>query len=298
MLLCDCAGIERVAFDADSLGLSRGAMTLVRDLVHERTGLYYEESRLDTLADRLAPLVTARGFGSFLDYYYLLKYDDAGTGEWHQVQDALSVPETYFWRELDQLRTVVDVLVPELAARLTRPIRIWCVPCATGEEPLTVAMLLDMAGWFQRAPIELRASDASPALLDAAKKGRYRERAFRALPEDVRERYFTRAGDRWQISDTLLARVHSWTRVNLMNLDEVAPYAMADIILCRNVFIYFSDSAIRRVVDAFADRMPEPGYLCIGAAESLLRITERVDLQRIGEAFVYVKRAGCGDARR
>jgi chemotaxis protein methyltransferase CheR len=287
-----------VAFDADSLGLHRGALTLVRDLVHERTGLYYDETRIDSLADRLGPLVAARGFGSFLDYYYLLKYDEQVAEEWGRVLDALSVPETYFWREVDQLQAIVSIVVPKLAARLARPIRIWCVPCATGEEPLTIAMMLEEAGWFGRAPIELRASDASPALLDAARRGRYRERAFRTLSPHLRERYFTPDGDRWRVDPKLLARVHSWSRVNLMAVDEVAPLAMADIIFCRNVFIYFSESAVRRVAATFADHMPTPGFLCIGAAESLLRITDRFDLEHIGEAFVYVKRAGYGDTRR
>ena len=286
-----------MAFDADSLGLHRGAVTLVRDLVHERTGLYYDGGRVDSMADRLAPLVAARGFGSFLDYYYLLKYDADGAGEWDRVLDALSVPETYFWREVDQLRAIVDEIIPELAARLARPIRIWCVPCATGEEPLSLAMMLEMAGWFDRVRIELRASDASPALLELARRGLYRERSLRNLSEDVRERYFTREGERWRVSPRLQSRVLSWARVNLMAFEEMAPFASADVILCRNVFIYFSESAIRQVADVFADRMPTPGYLCVGAAESLLRVTDRFELERIGEAFVYVKRAGSQEGR-
>ena len=287
-----------MGFDADSLGLHRGSLALVRELVHERAGLYYDEGRIDSLADRLAPLVTARGFTSFLDYYYLLKYDEGNADEWDLVLDALSVPETYFWREPDQLQAIVNVVVPTLATRLARPIRIWCVPCATGEEPLTLAMMLEQGGWFERVPIELRASDASPALLDAARRGRFRERAFRNLPPHLREQYFTPDGDRWRVSPRLLARVHSWSRVNLMATAEVVPLAVADVIFCRNVFIYFSETAVRRVAETFADHMPTPGYLCVGASESLLRITDRFDLERIGEAFVYVKQAGYGGARR
>src|SRR5687768_12171268 len=152
------------------------------------------------MADRLAPLVTARGFDSFLDYYYLLKYDEGGVEEWERVMDALSVPETYFWRETDQLRAVVDVVMPTLAGRgSARPIRIWCVPCATGEEPLTLAMMLEEAGWFARMAIEIRASDASQALVDLAQRGLFRERAFRTIPKEIVERYFTRESDRWRI---------------------------------------------------------------------------------------------------
>jgi chemotaxis protein methyltransferase CheR len=205
--------------------------------------------------------------------------------------DALAVPETYFWREVDQLRAIADVLVPELERRVHgRPIRIWSVPCATGEEPLTMAMLLDQAGWFERTPIRVVASDASPAALEGAQRGLYRERAFRALPVYLRERYFTREGDRWRVDPGLHGRIGAWSRVNLLEADQVAREATADVILCRNVFIYFSQSAIRRVVSQFADHMPETAYLCVGAAESLLRITDRFDLEEVARAFVYVKR--------
>jgi chemotaxis protein methyltransferase CheR len=280
-----------MTFSSDNLGLPTAAVALLRDLVHERTGLFYENGRCDALADRLGPLVTGRGFDSFLDYYYFLKYDPGSSAEWHAVMDALAVPETYFWREIDQLRAVAEVIVPELERRVGgRPIRIWSVPCASGEEPLTMAMLLDQAGWFERTQIQVQASDASPAALEGALRGPYRERAFRALPAHLRERYFTREGDRWRVDPALHSRVAPWTRVNLLDADQVARVANADVILCRNVFIYFSESAIRRVVNQFADHMPETAYLCVGAAESLLRITDRFDLEEVARAFVYVKR--------
>ncbi|HEY0876159.1 MAG TPA: protein-glutamate O-methyltransferase CheR [Vicinamibacterales bacterium] len=273
--------------DVDSLGLLPGAIALVRDLVHERTGNYYDHSRLGQLADRLAPLVANRGFETFLDYYYLLKYDEASSEEWPRVMDALAVPETYFWREVDQLRAVADIIVPSLAAKLARPVRIWSVPCASGEEPLSLVMMLEARG--AREIVEIEASDASPAALNAAAAGVYRERAFRALPLALKQRYFTEENGRWRIDRALVERIR-WSRVNLLDTADVRRRAAADVILCRNVFIYFSESAIRRVVDVFADAMPAPGYLCVGAAESLLRLTDRFELEQIGEAFVYVKK--------
>ena len=133
-----------MAFDSEALGLASTSTRLLRDLVHERLGLFYDETRLDQLTDRLAPLLVQRGFGSFLDYYYLLKYDPAGEAEWPRIMDALAVSETYFWREIDQLRAIVGTVVPRLVERLRgAPLQIWSVPCASGEEPLTVAMLLE-----------------------------------------------------------------------------------------------------------------------------------------------------------
>ena len=285
-----------MGFDAESLGLSGSAVGLLRDLVHERTGLFYDDGRRDVLADRLAGLVTEGGFQSFLDYYYFLKYDASAAAEWGRVMDALSVPETYFWREIDQLRAIATIIVPELARRRSgSPIRIWSVPCASGEEPLTLAMLLDADSWFERAAIELHASDASPAAIERARRRRYRERSFRVIPPHVRERYFTRHGDEWEIDATLHSRVRSWSVVNLGNRSEVEPRASCDIVLCRNVFIYFSPAAVRDVVALFAERMPTPGYLCVGASESLLRVTRSFELEEIGGAFVYVKRREAGE---
>jgi len=283
-----------MGFDAGSLGLSDSAVGLLRDLVHERTGLFYDDGRRDVLADRLAGRVTDGGFQSFLDYYYFLKYDAAASVEWGRVLDALSVPETYFWREIDQLQAVASVIVPELARRAAGPIRIWSIPCASGEEPLTVAMLLDAESWFDRADIELHASDGSPAAIERARGRRYRERSFRTMPVQVRERYFTRRGDEWEIDAALHSRVRSWSVVNLGNRAEVEPHAACDILLCRNLFIYFSPAAVREAVSLFAERMGTPGFLCVGASESLLRVTRRFELEEIGGAFVYVKREAGG----
>src|SRR5262245_25290579 len=168
-------------YRVDSLGISGGVTPVLRDLIHRRLGLFYDATQFDQVADRLAPLIVARGLGSFMDYYYFLKYSDDHE-EWSKVMDALAVHETYFWREIDQLRAVVDFVVPELARRNHTTLKIWSVPCATGEEPLTMAMLLEEAGWFDRVPIELVASDASPYAIARAKKGMYGQRSFRNLP--------------------------------------------------------------------------------------------------------------------
>ena len=276
-------------FDADSLGISGASTRLLRDLIHDRLGLFFEDDRLDQLADRLAPRLVERGFSSSLDYYYLLKYDASASREWLAVMDALAVNETYFWREIDQIRSVVDLVLPQLADReRTGPLQIWSVPCATGEEPLTIAMVLEEAGWFSRAPIRLVGSDASPAAIDKAKQGRFRDRSFRNLPEPMRERYFVRSDDEWRVSADLHRRV-TWDLANLQNAGDIGRWGASSIIFCRNVFIYFSERSIQRTLDLLAAHMPEPSYLCVGAAESLLRLTSRFELQEIGGSFLYVK---------
>src|SRR5215211_2543382 len=180
---------------SQNLALPQGTSTLLQNLINERTGMFFDNGKSDLLIDKLSPLVIERGFSSYLDYYYLLKYDASALVEWQKVMNALSVQETYFWREMDQVRALVQTLVPQWQARkVNAPLRIWSAACATGEEPLTIAIALNEAGWFERAQIEIQASDASSKAIERAVQGVYKERAFRNLSPDLRDRYFEQDG--------------------------------------------------------------------------------------------------------
>lgn len=275
---------------SQNLALPEGTSALIRSLINERTGMFFDNGKSDLLIDKLSPLVIERGFTSYLDYYYLLKYDSSARLEWQNVMNALSVQETYFWREIDQIRALVQALLPQwLAGNSRSTLRIWSAACATGEEPLTIAIALNEAGWFERASIEILASDASSRAVERAREGVYRERAFRNLPAPLRDRYFEPDGPYWRVRRDLHSRI-KFSVANLIDEGEIAPLAAADFIFCRNVFIYFSENAIGRVVRSFSRFVRPPGYLFVGAAESLLRMTTDFTLTEIDNAFVYVKR--------
>ena len=268
-----------------ALRIPQGVSRLLRDLIHERTGLFFEDARADFLLEKLQPLAESRGCGSFLDYYYVLKDNDHG--EWDQAWNALSVQETYFWREMAQVNALVQILVPNWFKKHSVPFRVWSAACATGEEPYTIAMALDEAG-FGAHPIEIVASDASPAALEKARRGIYRGRSFRSLPSGLREKYFHDVVEGSQLSSEIMSRV-SFRRANLLALGEVAPLASVHVVFCRNVFIYFSPHAIRQTVAMMALRVPPAGYLFVGASESLLRMTTDFELREIGGALGYVR---------
>lgn len=266
-------------------------LEILRDLVQTRTGMLYDDTRLHFLRDRIVPLALERGFDSLLDYYYLLKYDQDADGEWLRVIDALAVQETYFWREYEQVSALVDTVIPSLMAAGRTHIRIWSMPCATGEEPLSIAMALEEACLFSKVDLEVHASDASEAALQRARAGTFGARAFRQLPPALRDQYFTQtAANEWTVHRQLHQRVRSWRRLNAVQPDEWGSEADADVIFCRNLFIYFNSATVERVVAAFADRMRTPGYLCIAAAESLLRLDTPFALEDVGGALVYVRR--------
>lgn len=274
---------------SQNLIVPEGTTSLIRDLINERIGMFFDNGKSDLLLDKLSPLVIDRGFNSFLDYYYLLKYDASARVEWQNVVNALSVQETYLWREFDQVRALVQTLVPQWQKQGDSTLRIWSAACATGEEPLTIAIALNEAGWFAKASIEIYASDASSKAIDRAQQGIYKERAFRNLPAHLRERYFAPEGSVWRVRSDIHSRI-TWRLANLMDESQIAPLAVADFIFCRNVFIYFSETSIGRAVRSFSRFIKPPGYLFVGAAESLVRLTTDFTLTEIDDAFVYVKR--------
>lgn len=274
----------------NNLILNDIAFVLLRDIIHDRTGVSYVGNNRDLLAEKLSGRVIACGFNSFLDYYYLLKYDESAREEWKYVMDAISVQETYFWREMDQVQSLVKVLIPQyFEAAPDRVLRIWSAACATGEEPLSIAMAINEAGWFERARIEIYASDGSKSAIKKAMDGIYHARSLRNLPLDLKLKYFQKEGENtWRISNDIQSRI-DWRIANLMAESEISYLASASIIFCRNVFIYFSDESIKKTVNIFHRTMPKVGYLCVAASESLLKLTNDFELQEIGGAFIYVK---------
>jgi chemotaxis protein methyltransferase CheR len=192
---------------------------------------------------------------------------------------------------MDQIRALVDEIVPQFfRAHPHDTLSIWSAACAAGEEPLTIAMALHEAGWFDKARIDIHGSDASPRAIEAARRGVYRERSFRSLPPELREKYFT--GDKGASQPTcdLRSRVR-WQITNLMSEPDLAwAPTRSQVIFCRNVFIYFSEVTARKAVRVFAERMGRPSYLFVGAAESLMQMTSAFELREIGDGFVYARR--------
>ena len=280
----------------ETIGLAHGGGALLRDLVHERTGLYFDDSRMDMFLDKLLPLIGAAVQDSFMRYFHFLKYDSGSAPEWLKIFDALTIQESYFWREMEQIRALVDEIVPQyFMAHPADTLNIWSAACAAGCEPLTIAMALEEAGWFGRANINIYASDASPRAIKMAQIGTYREPSFRRLPLALRKKYFSSPGGSGadalsQVSGELHARVQ-WRIANLMSDTDIAAAPMrSPVVFCRNVFIYFSQHAVRKTVRAFADTMPSPGYLFVGMAESLMNVSSDFKLREMGEAFVHVQK--------
>lgn len=264
--------------------LSPQVFAILGALIEERTGIHYKPEDRRLLGDKLAGRLAEAGFDSFLDYYYYLRYDPAGEAEMNAVIDAIVVGETYLFREYDQLLFAVDeLLVP--AVRAGRRPRVWSAACATGEEPFSLAIMLDHRDVLDE--VELVASDISARSIERARRGIFPRRSLRhAPPFDVSGCWSEQPGGSLEMHPRLRAAI-AWHRVNLLDRDAVTGLGEFDLILCRNVLIYFDDHTSRRVVENLGAALVPGGVLLVGVSESLLRLGTSLTSEERGGVFFY-----------
>jgi chemotaxis protein methyltransferase CheR len=261
---------------------------LLREQIYKRSGMWFNDSSKYLLQKRLSPRARQLNFDSFQKYFYFLQYDPRADAEFDQIFDLITTNETYFFREPAQLQAFTEEIVPDLLSRKTaRKIRIWSAGCSTGEEPYSLAILLQEARWYEKAAFEIFASDINQQVLARARRGQYRENAFRATSNDLREKYFTREADgSWKVHDDIRNRI-SFGRLNLYDESRVSLLGHLDVIFCRNVIIYFDDASKKVVVRNFYNRLVEGGYLLLGHSESLISLSTEFKLRHLKNDMVY-----------
>jgi chemotaxis protein methyltransferase CheR len=262
----------------------------LRDQIYKRTGMFFADTSKYLLQKRLSPRARELNFDSFQKYFYFLQYDPRSEAEFDQIWDLVTTNETYFFREPAQLTAFVEEIIPEILARKSlHKVRIWSAGCSSGEEAYSIAMLLSEARYYERASFEIFASDINQAVLAKARRGNYRENAFRATSATLREKYFTREADNsWRVKDEVRNRVQ-FGRLNLYDESRVSLLGHLDVIFCRNVIIYFDDSSKRVVVQNFYNRLVEEGYLLLGHSESLISLSTQFKLRHLKNDMVYQK---------
>lgn len=261
-----------------------------RDYIHQHSGIYLEDQKLDSLRISLITRATRFSLATLADYHDLLANDE---NEFKELMNLVTINETSFFRfpqQFDAMRTTVIPNILESKPSISRNFRVWSAGCSTGEEPYTIGMtLLDSGIEGLGYRMEVLGTDVSTNALNRAKEGVYPARALLSVPNSVSSRFFEPTSRGHQVVD----KVRKLITFQYQNLIK-EPYPAAllgnwDIIFCRNVTIYFKLESTRRVVDNFYRSLNPGGYLFIGHSETLTSISDKFEPMEIGGVFLYRK---------
>jgi len=278
--------------------LSEEEFRLLRDFIHERFGLYFDESQRASLRARLAPRLALLGFVTFEDYYRHLRFAPDRVEEVLRMVSHLTNNETYFYREQPQLTVFAGLVLDAIKARKARAgerrLHVLSAGCSTGEEPLTLGMILfDSGRFFWGWDVRVTGLDVDGTALETAQRGLYHQNSLRAVPPAVLERHFVRDGAGVRVKEAT-RRAVAFRAGNLLEPASYVGLTPLDTIFCRNVLIYFSDAAVQRAVGLFHEALAPGGYLFLGHAESLGRVSSAFVPIRFQGAIVYQKpEEGC-----
>jgi chemotaxis protein methyltransferase CheR len=264
----------------------------VADFVHTATGLAFPAGRRRILEDGCVQTMRA----------HRCRDPDAFLGRLHaepelfdDLVSAITIGETYFFRHAEQLAVIRDVILPDLLASVRdRPLRIWSAGCATGEEPYTLAILAHEAGIANR--VHIVATDISRQALRLARVARFREWSLRGTPAAMRERYFERREEGYE----LVPRIRDLVEFRYLNLAADAYPALStatwgmDLVLCRNVLIYFDAASAAAVASRLLESSSECGWLVLGASDPLLEGRLDVDVVATAAGLVYRRKGRSG----
>lgn len=278
-------------FEPKVFPLSEETFRLIRDLIRNYSGIYFDDSSKYILERRLSRRVMLLNLNDFRDYYRFLLYDARREEELSAIMDILTVNETYFFREPNLLKAFSEEILPELRQRnhSTKRLRIWSGGCSTGEEPYTIAMLILEDGRFLGWDVQIVASDISQRVLQVARKGIYGKNSFRQTDSYYLKKYFIQESEGlWRIRDSVKSLVN-FGYLNLLDPFRTKLIEKMDLIFCRNVLIYFDMESRKKVIDMFYNKLVNGGYLLLGHAESLLNLTTSFTMRHLKNDVVYQK---------
>ncbi|MEO0031697.1 MAG: hypothetical protein RIS94_1455 [Pseudomonadota bacterium] len=265
-------------------------VTAFCDFFYKKTGISMDAGRRYFIDRRLEDRIAANECRTFREYLSLVKFQPAGA-EMQALINEMTVNETYFFREDYQFTCLTRRMLDEIAARkepgLDR-IRIWSIPCSTGEEPYSIAISI-LEDWPRASEfdIEIIASDIDTRALARARQGIYQARALHRVPPRIRDNYFRPLGkDSWQVVEDLRESI-DFSLINVSSPTQMARMRNIDVIFCRNLLIYFDDLSRRQTAEHFFDALNPGGFVALGHSESMSRISNIFVPRKFPEALVH-----------
>ncbi len=282
---------SRSAKDVAPVGL--GDMMRFGKLLLDRCGLHFSENRRTELEHGIRHAFASSTCATLDEFYDLLIKTQGGSVEMDLLVNAVTVSETHFFRDAAQFNALASSILPEIIKRKTslRTLRIWSAGCASGEEPYSIAMLLrDLLPDIDNWSITILATDINASVLERARAASYGQWAFR---EDraihMRPRYFQPDGNRYLLSPHI-KRMVTFSRLNLVDGQYPSFESntmMMDLIICRNVTIYFPEAVTRQVVGRFYTALVNGGWLIVGHSEPSIEIYNQFHPKNFPDTVVY-----------
>lgn len=270
--------------------LSDAAFERFRAVINRESGIHFSDSNRPILESRLRERLRSSGLAHLDEYYELIQRDRE---ELKVLLDSVTTNLTRFFRNQAHFQALEHDVVPDLVEHKRhvgdRTLRIWSAGCSTGEEPYSVAMLLEelLPPGFT---YDIVASDLSLKSLMTAREGFYPETRMNGVPDRYRRKYFHEQGNGYLITDEIKSRI----RFDYHNLKFDSGLRDLDLVLCRNVIIYFDDEAKRAAIERFWASMSGHSFLFIGHSESLFGMNTRFAFTKSDRATFYAKKAETG----
>jgi chemotaxis protein methyltransferase CheR len=275
------------------LDLSADQLQRISRRIYSQLGLQFDEGKNFFLQKRIEKRMAVLGIDDPQKYVFLLCHADAEGVEMQALANMVTTNETYMFREYDQLAAFADYCLPEVLsrkeARGDRTLRIWSAGCSSGEEPYTLAIILrEVFPQSQYWDCEIVGTDIDQRVLHQAACARYGTRSVSGVPAQYMAKHLVADGDGYVVRPATASLV----KLQHLNLhDRIAMRAMKnfDFVFCRNVLIYFDDRSRRAAVDHFYNALNPGGFIFLGHAESIGRISTAFKLRRFDSHLVYAK---------
>jgi chemotaxis protein methyltransferase CheR len=261
----------------------------ITDIICKSTGLIYRKNKQYLLEYKLSPRLKELNFNAFRDYIYYLKYPAINKQEIQVLINLITINETYFFRERYHIDFMIKKAIPELAQTGKNKFKIWSAACSTGEEPYSIAILLKENSLTSKFNFEIIASDIDTDCLNKAKKGQYKLNSFRSDDSSLINKYFI-CNDSFYTLKNEISGIVKFYRLNLNDNSFISLVSNIDFLFCRNVLIYFDIDVKKKVIDQFYNVLNNGGFLFLGYAETLSRISDKFVLINFGEGSYYKKK--------
>ena len=271
---------------------NQGNFGKMAEYIYRKSGIYLEESKhYEKLEKYIVGRIKEAELDNFRKYFFLLRFEDKEGVEFQELMNAVTVNETYFFREHDQFEVLVNDVLPELDAKRSKsePLRILSAPCSTGEEPYSMVLyLLQEAKLVEKRDIEIIGIDIDSTVIKKAQEGKFSERSVHAIPATQLKEYFKKAGYAYSLIPDLIGTV-DFKVVNIFDRADIRKLGKFDVIFSRNMLIYFDDASKKEVAMNFYDMLKPEGYVFLGHAEYMSRIVSVFKAKKFGSCLIYQK---------